>query len=858
MNPSAPGDYALVPVSSLQIGKAEVPSLYGPDGRDASEWRAVAGKYGRDTVSSSYLSDDSLGSEDDEPVRFPYSTNKGSKRDMPINGHQAYFDLWRRHCTLSSAVHWVVQAMVRNGYEVVPKPGYEDVADPAERDELLAFLDDCHPFYSFEELLGQMLPCLVLQNWTYAEIAYSDVAADTPYGRKPRYIFPDVPLDSLRPNIGRDGLFKKPTAWFHLPPGADEDDAIEMAWEQVLWLRLPAPIKYGIYPMAPVDQLEVTLKTDIAAKDFIRSFFTSAGKVGLVFTMPPGGNQKDKAMRWLKFIDQYYVRGGMKTMVLYDGMQVQKGPLAKADNAEWTNVLDFDQGQVCGVIGIDPRLIGAMRSVGLGGVGEREQAYNEAILNAVNPRVKMFNAIFTKQVIEQGFGIQHWMLRLRPDVTNVSETSRQLLVNTFDKAIEKGIVDGRSLEDMNAMRAEAFPGLKPYAALPPPPPKEIFAYDYEHRIVTVNEARESKGRPPIEGGDVLVEPAAPATMIDGIEQRPPGTGPTGPVTFLPMPTTDEKEPAPKKEKRAVLTPEDEELEHQLRRLEGYATRAQEKPWLSRINVRATNDFYAIAETELSELMKTGVLKMAEEIVPKVAKLYASEDKSGLRKLNLVPGGSELMKKAKDVIVDFYGASKDFARTEISDVVRAFKKRADDEDEGEEAGDIKEQIDLVSKRFFDDIFGSVEDSVVDSFARGLSEGWTREEMIDELMAQLQVVSERDVNTAVRTATTEFFTDARLEVYHEADGAVEAVEFSAILDDRTTEECLDLDETIFELGDPNLSRATPPVHYNCRSNLVPILVGDKWKATPEDEVDRRIAAVDAKFQGRARWRRRRVHR
>lgn len=54
------------------------------------------------------------------------------------------------------------------------------------------------------------------------------------------------------------------------------------------------------------------------------------------------------------------------------------------------------------------------------------------------------------------------------------------------------------------------------------------------------------------------------------------------------------------------------------------------------------------------------------------------------------------------------------------------------------------------------------------------------------------------------------------------------FSAIMDDRTTEICQALDGQVFIYGDPDIARFTPPLHFNCRSTLVPVTKYEQFEA------------------------------
>ena len=52
----------------------------------------------------------------------------------------------------------------------------------------------------------------------------------------------------------------------------------------------------------------------------------------------------------------------------------------------------------------------------------------------------------------------------------------------------------------------------------------------------------------------------------------------------------------------------------------------------------------------------------------------------------------------------------------------------------------------------------------------------------------------------------------------------VEFSAIMDDRTTEICSSRHGLFMRLDDPRLPENTPPLHVRCRSLLLPCTVYD----------------------------------
>jgi len=75
---------------------------------------------------------------------------------------------------------------------------------------------------------------------------------------------------------------------------------------------------------------------------------------------------------------------------------------------------------------------------------------------------------------------------------------------------------------------------------------------------------------------------------------------------------------------------------------------------------------------------------------------------------------------------------------------------------------------------------------------------------------------------RTAINHISNVAHEEVYRENADVLEGVQFSATLDSRTTPICARWDGTVWSLDDPGIQR--PPLHFNCRSQLIPVV---DWK-------------------------------
>ena len=72
----------------------------------------------------------------------------------------------------------------------------------------------------------------------------------------------------------------------------------------------------------------------------------------------------------------------------------------------------------------------------------------------------------------------------------------------------------------------------------------------------------------------------------------------------------------------------------------------------------------------------------------------------------------------------------------------------------------------------------------------------------------------------------FNQGRLHTFGANGDFVEAVQFSAVLDSKTTDICESRNGKILRLDDPKLQENTPPFHYRCRTILSPI-TAPEWE-------------------------------
>lgn len=98
--------------------------------------------------------------------------------------------------------------------------------------------------------------------------------------------------------------------------------------------------------------------------------------------------------------------------------------------------------------------------------------------------------------------------------------------------------------------------------------------------------------------------------------------------------------------------------------------------------------------------------------------------------------------------------------------------------------------------------------------------SRKELVEKIQGTLNTTKAR-ATTIARTETTNAYNQGRMETYARSN-LVTHVRFLAISDDRTTDICLSRNGMVMPLSDPALvTENTPPLHFNCRSVLSPLM-------------------------------------
>ena len=212
-----------------------------------------------------------------------------------------------------------------------------------------------------------------------------------------------------------------------------------------------------------------------------------------------------------------------------------------------------------------------------------------------------------------------------------------------------------------------------------------------------------------------------------------------------------------------------------------------------------------------------------------------------------------MAKVKKTFLDLYKTSyaaglmsvpnprKDFVNDDASsldneEVVKWFAEHADSLTDGESLEILKASKQVL----FDSIRNGkgIRETMIALDAA--LEGWdlTKVYRFDrENSIKREGMKQLRLETIARTNSTTAYNEARSQKFNELKNVIIGYQFSAIMDGRTSAVCSALDGKIIKPSE--IEQYTPPLHFNCRSLIVPIFQTEeleKFDKLPDFEIDK----------------------
>ena len=123
-------------------------------------------------------------------------------------------------------------------------------------------------------------------------------------------------------------------------------------------------------------------------------------------------------------------------------------------------------------------------------------------------------------------------------------------------------------------------------------------------------------------------------------------------------------------------------------------------------------------------------------------------------------------------------------------------------------------------------------------QGLREGWSNKEMTRRIIRSTRL-TESQASALVRTSITRTQTIAQIATFKENGAIIKGMRFTAVLDNRTSQICAHHDGNVYDVSD---TRYTPPLHWRCRSTLIPVVKShDELLSTASPDIKKQILAA-----------------
>lgn len=256
----------------------------------------------------------------------------------------------------------------------------------------------------------------------------------------------------------------------------------------------------------------------------------------------------------------------------------------------------------------------------------------------------------------------------------------------------------------------------------------------------------------------------------------------------------------------------------------------------RINLKGIKGKFDSAEKNFNDTAEDIFTRMKDDAIKRSRRLVEKDGLSGLK--DFKPKYlSEYKKLVKDTMLDVYNANKKYAADELS--IGAPQTPATTREF------ITQQAQMVTEKIEEDVLFAIKSEYAKEQRRA---SLSITDAIARIGAALETILTGKVTLAATASISMAMNVARQDVFKSVDDRVAVYEYSAILDNRTSALCRELDGMVLNKEQYAASPWKPPVHFNCRSIWVAILKEDSFIPDVTGEVEK-PAGYDAPQLSRA---------
>lgn len=266
--------------------------------------------------------------------------------------------------------------------------------------------------------------------------------------------------------------------------------------------------------------------------------------------------------------------------------------------------------------------------------------------------------------------------------------------------------------------------------------------------------------------------------------------------------------------------QEEKLEVEAEDKKDFAKKYDQTPgnYHKKVNFKALKTKLDDYDTSLMNEAKPIINKMIVDLLDQVQKKKIVQDQKVERIDSLaLKYKKELNQVIKNSMMQLYKDSQKQAATEVQKSEFAQAKPLDEDK-------FLEVLDQEIFNYIGDYEYTITRATRAELLAAVKDGRPLSTVLTVLDDELKKLSQVSLERYSRTKHTEVMNNGRVE-YFNSTGVITGYQYSAIMDDRTSDICSGLHGKFFKAGDEPI----PPMHFNCRSTLIPITKFEEFKPT-----------------------------
>jgi len=438
-----------------------------------------------------------------------------------------------------------------------------------------------------------------------------------------------------------------------------------------------------------------------------------------------------------------------------------------------------------------PNLLGISEQGNTGSYSQ-SQTQLEAFLWTLEADARRLEEAINEQIVKD-LGDKNWGDGKYPRFTfkPISDTMRMAILKMWNELLKAGAVQGTDTDEAFVREMLDFP----------------------------------------EAGEPIKKPTAPPLLPDGSmpPQQPPGSPtPNAPESAGAQPPGKQPQPQPAPAQQQLT---DETIIGRKR------TRATSKLALSRAIKRVD---FSVIDTKSTKIATAGIERVRQAIRDGTQQMIDWLKVQDLRNNPDLAGDAALQgrviarirKGFETALKDAWALGWQHGADEINKAAqRHFIARSWRDDVADK------YIEGQSYRLAGDTADNTRKMAQNVIYNGIKGDWSIDEIVTRIEEEIGATAEAWSATAVRTSVFDALNEARYATFTDPalNGFVEALEYSAVLDGRTTDFCNYMDGRTYKVDSPVWDTHTPPNHFNCRSILVAVTQRDSWEEDPAPKMD-----------------------